>query len=254
MSAVLPTFGGDALLTPYPQATNGQRTTFTVGGAVVAAARIMKQALVEVAADMLGAGPDDVSFSKGWATTNGYPSRRLSLVDLVRGLEERHLPLKYESTYKFGKSEKGEGPIMSYAAMLLESDVNVENGRIKVGRITYVADPGRVINPLLFEGQVDGGVVMGLGYALSEQFVPGETMNFKDYGLPTIKDAPETISLLIVEDPVFGSPYGAKGAGETPSVPGMAAVANAVAYATGARIFEMPARPERVVEAIREAR
>ena len=250
LSAVLPTFGGDTLLAPYPQATNGQRTTFTVGGAVVAAARIMKQGLIAVAADMLSSRPDEVSFSKGCATVDGHPGKRLGLVELARGLEERHLPLKYESTYRFEKSEKGQGPIMSYAAMLLEIDVNVENGRIKVGRVTYVADPGRVINPLLFEGQVDGGVVMGLGYALGEQFVPGETMNFNDYGLPMIKDAPESINLLIVEDPVYGSPYGAKGAGETPSVPGMAAVANAIAHATGGRIFEMPARPQKVVEAI----
>ena len=251
LSAVLPTFGGDTLLAPYPQATNGQRTTFTVGGAVVAAARLMKQALVAVAAQMLGARPEDVSFDNGFATAGGISGDRLDLRDLARGLEERNLPLRYESTYRFEKSEKGEGPILSYAAMLLEADVNVESGEVKVGRVTYVADPGRVINPLLFEGQVDGGVVMGLGYALGEQYVPGETMNFKDYGLPTMKDSPESITLLIVEDPVHGSPYGAKGAGETPSVPGMAAVANAIAHATGGRIFEMPARPGKVVEATR---
>jgi CO/xanthine dehydrogenase Mo-binding subunit len=250
-TAVLPTFGGDTLLAPYPQATNGQRTTFTVGGAVIRAAERMRKALTEVAADMLNVPPASVRFGGGRATTAG--GGELSLADLAAGLEARSLPLLYEATYNFEKSEKGEGPILSYASMLVELDVNVETGRLRVNHVTYVADPGKVINPLIFEGQVDGGVMMGLGYAMSEQFVPGETTNFKEYGLPMIKDSPEGIALIVVEDPVYGSPYGAKGAGETPSVPGMAAVANAIANATGTRPFEMPARSGRVMAALRSA-
>ena len=240
LDALLPTFGGDTLLAPYPQATNAQRTTVSVGGAVIRAARLMRQALIEVAADIFGVPVDNVDFVGGWASAGA--GRKLSVSDLAQGLEERGLPRKYVAKYTFEKTEKAEGPIFSYGSMLIELDVNVDDGRLKVGRVTFVADPGRVINPLIFEGQVEGGIVMGLGYAMGEQFVPGETTNLKSYGLPMIKDSPESVVLKLVEQPVYGSPYGAKGGGETPSVPGMAAVANAIAHATGRRPFEMPAR------------
>jgi CO/xanthine dehydrogenase Mo-binding subunit len=251
MSAMLPTFGGDTLLTPYPQATNGQRTTFMAGGAVMKAARLLREALISVAAEMLGAQPEQVTLVRGEAGVQGDP-RKLSLADLAAGLRARNRRFKYESAHTFDKSEKGSGPIMSFASQLIELDVNVETGDIRVQRVTFVADPGRVLNPLIFEGQVDGGVVMGLGYALTEQYVAGESVDLKTYGLPMIKNAPAKIDLIVVENPVFGSPFGIKGAGETTSVAGMPSVANAIANATGVRLFELPARPGRVLEALRE--
>jgi CO/xanthine dehydrogenase Mo-binding subunit/aerobic-type carbon monoxide dehydrogenase small subunit (CoxS/CutS family) len=251
MSAMLPTFGGDTLLTPYPQATNGQRTTFMAGGAVMKAAQLLREALVSVAAEMLGAEPEQVTLVRGEASVKGDP-RKLSLADLAGGLRARNRRLKYESSYTFDKSEKGSGPIMSFASQLTELDVNVDTGDIRVQRVTFVADPGRVLNPLIFEGQVEGGIVMGLGYALTEQYVAGESVDLRTYGLPMIKNAPARIDLIVVENPVFGSPFGIKGAGETTSVAGMPSVANAIANATGVRLFELPARPGRVVEALRE--
>jgi aldehyde oxidoreductase len=250
MSAMMPTLGGDTLLTPYPQATNGQRTTFMAGGAVMKAARLLRQALLSTAADILGVDAEKVTLVQGEAGAPGDP-RRLTLVDLAAGLRARKRRFKYESSYTFDKSEMGAGPVMSFASQLIELDVNGDTGDIRVDRVTFVADPGRVLNPLIFEGQVEGGVVMGLGYALTEEYVAGESVDLKTYGLPMIKNAPAKIDLIVVDNPVFGSPFGIKGAGETTSVAGMPSVANAIANATGARLFELPARPGRVLEALR---
>ena len=252
LSAMLPPLGGDSLVTPYPQATNGQRTTFMAGGAVMKAAELMRQALVSVAAEMFDVPTDQVELKDGVATARRDPERRLTLADLAAGLRERRRLLKYESSFIFGKTEKGTGPVLSFASQLVELDVNVESGEIRVDHVTFVADPGRVLNPLIFEGQVECGVVMGLGYALSEEYVPGEAVNFKTYGLPTIKNAPSKIDLIVVENPVPNAPFGIKGAAETTCVAGMPSVGNAIANAIGVRLFELPARPGRVLEALRE--
>jgi len=141
--------------------------------------------------------------------------------------------------------------VYTYTAQLVELDVNMETGAVKVQDVTYIGDPGNVINPLIFEGQVEGGVVMGLGFALTEEFVAGEITGLKQYGLPLIKDAPRTVTTMFVENPVNGGPFGAKGAAESTAAAGMAAVANAIANATGKRLFELPAKPARVLQALR---
>ena len=246
-----PTLVGDTFLAPYPMATSGQRTTFLAGAAVVKAAKAMKQALVAVASDELGIAPESVDFKAGVAAAAGGAGRRLSLQDLAGELARRGLPLKYEATHVFEKTEAGQGPVYTYTAQLVELDVNTETGAVKVRDVTYVGDPGRVINPMIFEGQVEGGVVMGLGFALTEEFVAGEITNLKQYGLPLIKDSPRTVTTMFVENPVDGGPFGAKGAAESTAAAGMAAVASAIANATGKRLFELPAKPARVLQAIR---
>ena len=245
-----PTLVGDTYLAPYPMATSGQRTTFLAGSAVLKAAKSLKQALIGVAADTLGAAPESVELRGGTAGVAGDASRRLSLRELAAELRRRDLPLKYEATHVFEKSEVGQGPVYTYTAQLVEVDVNTETGATKVRDVTYVGDPGKVINPLIFEGQVEGGVVMGLGFALTEEFVAGEITSLKQYGLPLIKDAPRTITTMFVENPVHGGPFGAKGAAESTAAAGMAAVANAIADATGKRLFELPAKPARVLQAL----
>jgi CO/xanthine dehydrogenase Mo-binding subunit len=92
---------------------------------------------------------------------------------------------------------------------------------------------------------------MGLGFALTEEFVAGEITGLKEYGLPLIKDAPRSITTMFVENPVNGGPFGAKGAAESTAAAGMAAVASAIADATGRRLFELPAKPARVLKALR---
>lgn len=247
-----PTLVGDTYLAPYPMATSGQRTTFLAGAAVVKACKALEQALIALASEMLGAPEAEVRFEGGWA--HAGPAARLSLAELAAELEGRGLPLKYEATHTFDKSEVGQGPVYTYTSQLVELDVNTETGAVKVRDVTYVGDPGKVINPLIYEGQVEGGVVMGLGFALTEEFVAGEITSLKQYGLPMIKDAPRKVTTLVVENPVHGGPFGAKGAAESTAAAGMAAVANAIANATGSRLFDLPAKPARVLEAIRSGR
>ncbi|HUY86019.1 MAG TPA: molybdopterin cofactor-binding domain-containing protein, partial [Acidimicrobiales bacterium] len=244
---------GDTLLAPYPIATSGQRTLFHAGGAVQRACQELKRGLAAAAATELNRPIDDFSFQDGWVVTDGDERKKLSFASLAKLMREGGLPRHFEGTFTFEKSEKYQGPVYGYASQLSELDVNTDTGEVKVRYVTYAADVGTVINRQSMEGQVDGGVLMGLSYALKEAFVSGETGSLKEYGLPTIKDAPDAVTRILLEDhPVVGGPFGAKGAAEMTCSAGIASVANAIANAVGARVYDIPARPAVVLNALRE--
>ena len=125
-------------------------------------------------------------------------------------------------------------------------------GTVRVERITAAHDLGRVINPLLAEGQIEGGIAQGLGMALMEEYLPGRTDNLHDYLIPTVGDMPRIRSIL-VEVPDPEGPMGAKGLGEHVLIPTAPAILNAIRHASGARITRLPALPHRVLAAIRAA-
>ena len=130
-------------------------------------------------------------------------------------------------------------------------------GRVEVLRYTAVQDAGRAIHPSYVEGQIQGGVVQGIGWALNEEYVYGDdgrlqNAGFLDYRVPVCSDVP-MIDAKIVEVPNPRHPYGVRGVGETPLVPPMAAMANAVAAATGIRFEELPMSPPKVLKAMGEA-
>ena len=129
-------------------------------------------------------------------------------------------------------------------------EVDTALGTVKVTRYTAAHDVGRAINPLLVEGQVQGGIAQGLGMALMEEYLPGRTENLHDYLIPTIGDIPP-IETIIIEDPDEHGPYGAKGLGEHVLIPTAPAILNAIRHATGARITQTPATPSRVLAAIK---
>ncbi|MBX3528013.1 MAG: xanthine dehydrogenase family protein molybdopterin-binding subunit, partial [Rhodoblastus sp.] len=118
---------------------------------------------------------------------------------------------------------------------------------------TAAHDVGRAINPTLVEGQIEGGVAQGLGFALMEEFHPGRGENLHDYLIPTIGDMPPVVSIL-VEDASPVGPFGAKGIGEQALIPTAPAILNAIRHATGALVTRLPATPDRVLAAIAEAR
>jgi len=124
---------------------------------------------------------------------------------------------------------------------------------VKVRHITAAHDLGRVVNPLLAEGQVEGGIAQGLGLALMEEYVPGRTENLHDYLIPTTGDMPE-IRSVFVEVPDPEGPMGVKGLGEHVLIPTAPAILNAIRHASGARITKLPALPHRVLAAIEAAR
>jgi len=150
----------------------------------------------------------------------------------------------------------GQGvPYQTYAfgAQIAEVEVDPELGTVQVRRIVAAHDVGRAINPTLVEGQIQGGIVQGLGMALMEAYVPGRTDNLHDYLIPTIGDAPD-IECLLIEDAEPSGPFGAKGVGEPALVPTAPAILAAIRHATGARIDRVPATPSLVRAAILEAR
>ena len=241
---------GDTLLAPYPVGTSGQRTSMHVGGAAFRAAETLKLALTNAAAKHLEEQPENIVYKNGILYSSRAPEEKLSLSKMAQYMKGQGMPLKYEGTFVLEKTAQAQGPVYGYASQLMELDVNTETGQIKVHNVVYAADVGRVINPQNFEGQVEGGVVMGMSYGMREHFVPGKTKTLKEYGIPTTKDAPDHIKTIVVENPVQGGPFGSKGGAEMPVSPSAATVANAIADATGARVFDLPMTPERVRKAM----
>ncbi|MBT4891052.1 MAG: molybdopterin-dependent oxidoreductase, partial [Rhodospirillales bacterium] len=151
--------------------------------------------------------------------------------------------------------ENGQGipyAVYGYGAHMVELSVDTKLGCVDLIKITASHDVGRAINPMLVEGQIEGGIAQGIGLALMEEYIPGRTENFHDYLIPTIGDVPEIECILIEEADPHG-PYGAKGIGEQALIPTAPAIMNAITHATCARIHTLPATPARVVEAIRKS-
>ncbi|MGP1396014.1 MAG: molybdopterin-dependent oxidoreductase [Inquilinaceae bacterium] len=149
--------------------------------------------------------------------------------------------------------ENGQGAPYAqfgYAAHLAVVEVDTELGTVKVLKVTAAHDVGKAINPLLVEGQVQGGIAQGLGMALMEDYVPGRTENLHDYLIPTMGDVPP-VETLIVEEPDAHGPYGAKGLGEHVLIPTAPAILNALYDACGVRIRRVPATPDRVRAALK---
>ena len=142
--------------------------------------------------------------------------------------------------------------VYGYGAQMVELEVDLRLGTTRLLKITAAHDLGRVINPTLAEGQIEGGIAQGIGMAMMEEYLPGRTDNLHDYLIPTTGDVPPIESLLIeVPDPE--GPMGAKGLGEHVLIPTAPAILNAVRDATGAIVTRLPALPHRVLGAIRKA-
>ncbi len=150
---------------------------------------------------------------------------------------------------------KGQGKpyaVYGYGAQIAELEVDMRLGTVKLVKVTAAHDVGKAINPLMVEGQIEGGIAQGIGMALMEEYIPGRTENLHDYLIPTIGDVPEIESILIeVADPE--GPSGAKGLGEHVLIPTAPAIINAIRHAAGVLITTIPATPTRVLAAIRKA-
>jgi len=150
---------------------------------------------------------------------------------------------------------QGAGP--SLGTQIVDVEVDRETGRVTVLRHTVIQDAGKAIHPSYVEGQYQGGAAQCIGWALNEEYVYGEdgrleNPGFLDYRIPVASDLP-MIDTVIVEVPNPKHPYGVRGVGETPIIPGIAAVANAVSGALGIRLSEIPMSPPRVLKAIEQA-
>jgi CO/xanthine dehydrogenase Mo-binding subunit len=239
---------------PYSGGTGGSKTTYSMGPAVLAAAQDARNQILSIAADMLEASPEDLEIKDGNVNVKGAPGKNVPLSQVAAASMRfggQHAPV-------YGRGQvaiKNSSPM--FAAHIAKVAVDPDTGEVRV--LDYVAaqDVGFAINPAEVEGQIHGGVTQGLGWALFEGFSYDEngqllTSTLMDYALPHSQDVPN-ITPLMVEIPSASGPFGAKGVGEPPVVPVAAAVANAIADATGARVTHIPMTPERVFTALNSA-
>ena len=237
----------------YSDLTGGSRVTFATGIAVIEAARDVIRQARERAASIWEAEVDAVVWRDGSAhLENGKDEAPLTLGDLAGKAARMGGPITAQGTV----SARGVG--MAFGAHICDVEVDPETGRVEVVRYTAVQDAGRAIHPSYVEGQMQGGAVQGIGWALNEEYVfdaEGRMQNpgFLDYRIPVASDLP-MIDTVIVEVPNPGHPYGVRGVGEVPIVPPLAAVANAVYDATHVRFHELPMSPPRVLAALEAAR
>ena len=236
---------------PFNNPTGGSRITYSLGTAVHRAAVDARTQLKQRAAQQLKAPPDEVEYRQGQFWVRSDPDQSLTLAQVARAA-----------------IGSGDGPVIgtgevthllrapAFAAQVIEVEVDQETGLVQVVKATAVQDVGCAINPTACEGQIQGGVVQAIGWALTEEYVYDDHGRLRnpsllDYRMPTALDAPN-IECVLVEVPAADGPYGVRGTGEVPIVPGPAAIAAAVYDAVGARVNQLPVSGERVLDALAE--
>jgi CO/xanthine dehydrogenase Mo-binding subunit len=231
----------DTSSSPYGPASGGSVVTYSVSGAVQNAAQAAKEKLLAVAADEFEAAPEDIELVDSHAQVRGVPDKRLTISQLVNIAQSKAGgggPIVGEGSA--AKEENAPG----FVAHLLKIKVDAETGEIRPLNYVGVQDVGFAINPMMVEGQMHGGMIQGLGIALSEAMVYDEngqllTGSFMDYAVPRIDTVPE-VETVLVENPSTYGTFGARGIGEPPIIAGAAAAANAIFDATGVRLTNLP--------------
>jgi CO/xanthine dehydrogenase Mo-binding subunit len=230
----------------FTAVTGGSRTTFATGIAAIVAAEDVIRQMKERAALIWEVEPDTVAYEGTTFTSAAKPGERLAFKDVAAQLGDTGGPV----TGRANVDPPGHGG--AFATNIVDVEVDPETGKVQVLRFTVVQDAGKAIHPSYVEGQMQGGSVQGIGWALNEEYYlnqRGEMVNASllDYRMPTALDLP-MIDTVIVEVPNPGHPYGVRGVGEVPIVPPPAAVANAVAHALGKRPDVLPISPRVVLE------
>ncbi|MCX6043207.1 MAG: xanthine dehydrogenase family protein molybdopterin-binding subunit [Caldilinea sp.] len=226
----------------YNDVTGGSRTTFGTGWAVYEVGKALLAEMGRRAADYWDVPAESVHAENGVFAHNGD---RLTFRELAGKLD---VPV----TASAAVHPQGYGP--GFGAHIVDVEVDVETGKVTILRYTAVQDVGKAIHPSYVEGQLQGGVAQGVGWALNEEYIydaQGRLVNASllDYRMPTALDLP-MIDTVLVEVPNPGHPYGVRGVGEVPIMPPAAAVANAIYQAVGVRMAELPMSPARMAAAL----
>jgi len=235
----------------YTHVTGGSRVTFATGTAVVNATKTAIKILCERAALIWGVDPEGVVWEDGHAKPAGSnvgDFKPLSLKELAAKAAATGGPI----TTSAGVNAGGQAP--GFATQFCDVEVDPETGHVKILRFVAAQDVGRAIHPSYVEGQIHGGIVQGIGWALSEEYIYNskgllDNPGFLDYRCPVASDLP-MLDAVLVEVPNPTHPYGAKGVGEVCICPPMAAIANAIEAATGKRLYDLPMSPPKVLEAL----
>jgi CO/xanthine dehydrogenase Mo-binding subunit len=236
----------------YTDMTGGSRTAVTTGAAVYAAAEDAVRQLKERAAKLWEKKPEEVAYEDGVLSTASDPSRRLTLKQMAAQFARTGGPLSGRASVNL----RSVGP--SFAATCVDVEVDTDTGKVTVLRATCAQDVGKALHPSYVEGQMQGGTAQGIGWALNEEYVYDDkgilrNTGLLDYRMPTCLDLPE-LETVIVEVPAPGHPIGSRGVGEVNIVPPVAAVANAIAHATGVRMEVLPMSPPRLLKALLKKR
>lgn len=242
--------------TPDCGPTTASRQTYVTGNAVRLAAEKLRQSLAAIAAEELNAAPDSLSFQDGRAINPAGRSFPFGEAAILARREGRDLETFYEyrapATVPLGQSGDAHFAY-GFATQAVQVEVDLITGEVQVLRVVAAHDVGRAINPLAIEGQIEGGVMMGIGYALTEEFRVEKGVvksdNLAQYKIPTIRYMPQVYS-IILEYRTSEGPFGAKGIGEATAVPTAPAILNAIYNACGARLTQVPATPQRVLQAL----
>ena len=239
---------GDTDSVGYTFLTGGSRVTFASGWAAYECAQDIKKQMIERAATIWEVDKDDVDLDDGVFRHKSDPDLSMSFKELAEQLNSTGGPISSQVSV----DPKGSGG--AFSTHIADVEVDPETGKVTILDYTAIQDAGKAIHPSYVEGQMQGGVVQGIGWALNEEYFfnqDGQMANssFLDYRMPTSLDLP-MISTIIVEVANPGHPYGVRGVGEVPIVPPMAAIGNAIQNAIGVRMEDLPMSPGAILEAI----
>ncbi len=244
----------DTKCTTNAGATSASRQTYISGNAVKDAAQKLANVLLTEAVNKLKVPKTALRLDAGTICDSNDSDNKVDFAWLAQRLHQKGLPLTWNGFFDPETvpldPETGQGvPYATYAFACQLALVRIDTltGEVQVEKIVAAHDVGKAIHPENVKGQICGGAAMGMGFALMEAFVPGQTLSFKDYLIPTCADMPEIIP-IIVESPEPTGPFGAKGVGEPALIPTAPAIVNALANALGKRIYQLPANLERVLE------
>ena len=241
---------GDTDSVGYTSVTGGSAVAFKTGLACYEAAQDVKRQMVERAAKIWDVSLDEVDYSKGVISHKSDPELRFTFKALAARLNATGGPIMG------GASVDPRGVGGAFAVHMVDVEVDPETGKVEILRYTAVQDAGKAVHPSYVEGQIQGGVVQGIGWALNEEYFfndRGEMANssFLTIRMPTSLDLP-MIDTVIVEVANPGHPYGVRGVGEVPIVPPLAALANAIYDAIGVRMYQLPMSPASILQALWE--
>ncbi|MDE2821745.1 MAG: xanthine dehydrogenase family protein molybdopterin-binding subunit [Chloroflexota bacterium] len=238
---------------PYGGGVGGSKTMYTLGNAVIRAAEDARRQTLAIAAEEFEVSSEDLEIVDGRVQVRGFPDRSIGLGEIAG--KTMTFGGAYEPVYGNGRQAiTDRAP--SFSAQVAEVEVDEETGEVNLVNLAVVQDVGRAINPLAVEGQMQGGAVQGVGWALYEEMRYDEngqllSGSWMDYAMPDAMQA-APIQTQLVEVPSESGPFGARGVGEPPVIPTVAAIANAVADATGLRLTQTPMTAPRVLAALKQ--
>lgn len=246
----------DTARVPNSDIQGASRATYFVGGAVRQAIQTLRQEIFGVAAEMLDTPLQNLALQEDEIVDTSRPNHRLPLSEVAKEFERigkaRRVIGKFDLSDAFPRHPHAEyAPFFVTGAHVAKVQVDLETGFVQVLKMVAAHDVGKVVNPIDARGQIEGAILMGIGAALSEAYIPNQTNGFSTYLLPMIDRMPQIEVILVERESRFG-PYGVKGLGEAAMLPSTPAVINAISRAIGKRIRSIPATPEKIFFAFQD--